>query len=247
MGERCRKKCHFFTYVKDYNIKSPYVQSLSPVTYKISKCYIKHAYTKPSGDTTDISADCNTAPIVSVVAQAKCSTYDPNECRNDQDLKSTHAIFDCVGDPCAQADENTCCEGPASRCELNQHVIDSAGVKECSNCAPGKTRTVSDSTHDGLTDCISTLCKDDGSERVKDYACVACVDDTTFAAPSGDASGDNTECYAPFGDFSGQEVAKLKNLVGGSTIDAGTEQTCLKARYNAIAGCSSSTSAYSRL
>lgn len=66
-------------------------------------------------------------------------------------------------------------------------------------------------------------------ERVKDYACVACVDDTTFAAPSGDASGDDTECYAPFGDFSGQEVAKLKKLIGDSTIDAGTEQTCLKA------------------
>ena len=162
------KKCHFFTYLKDYNIKSPHVQSLSPVTYKISKCYIKHTYTKPSGDTTDISADCNTAPIAQPTAPVISNSV--------------------VG---AQP------TAPAT-CTTDQKIVS----KKCEPCPTGE------------------------------QSC------------GGDPSGADTQCYGK-DDLTAYDVAKLKKLIGDSTIDVATEQTCLKARYNAIDGCSSSTSAYS--
>lgn len=55
-------KCHFFTYVTGELITYPHVQHVLPIA-SASKCYIQHTFTKPSGDTTDISADCNTAPV----------------------------------------------------------------------------------------------------------------------------------------------------------------------------------------
>jgi len=54
--------CHLFTYVTGELIKYPHVQHVLPIS-SASKCYIQHTFTKPNGDTTDISADCNTAPV----------------------------------------------------------------------------------------------------------------------------------------------------------------------------------------
>lgn len=193
-----------------------------------SKCYIKKTYT-----TTDTTDDADYASYCASVPKAACSTYDPNECANGQGLVGDAANVDCVGGECTKlVDQNTCCAGVAT-CLEGEHVVETV----CTSCDTGKTKPAGDSTLHGNTDCNPILCAASGSEKVVNNVCVAC-DTGKKAVPLGDASGANTECYAAVGDFSALEVAQLKNLVGGSAIDVATEQTCLKARYNAIAGCS---------
>ena len=206
-----------------------------------SKCYIKKTFVpEDTTDEADYASYCNYIP------PAKCSTYDPNECENGLGLIGNAANVVCAGGTCIKLDDqNTCCKGDAT-CLVNQHVVFDPyqGENVCTNCTAGKTNDGSESTSNGPTDCSCILCDED--HKVVNNECVSCGDATKKAAPDGDASGANTVCYGK-DDLTAAHVAKLINLVGGSAIDVATEQTCLKARYNAIAGCSSSTSAYSRL
>lgn len=68
-----KNTCHFFTYVQSAPIKYDYVQGFTG-TAAASKCYIQHTFTKPDGDTTDISVDCNTAPSSVAVPSIQSNT-----------------------------------------------------------------------------------------------------------------------------------------------------------------------------
>jgi hypothetical protein len=198
-----------------------------------SKCYMKYTFDPPdSDDTSDYATYCNYIP------PAKCSTYDTDDCGNGLGLIGNAANVDCGSSLCTTGDENTCCKGDAT-CLEDQHVVFDSGSLEnvCTNCAPGKYKSLpGDVPSQGTTACICTLCAADGSEKVVGNECVACGGEEK-SAPLGEACGADTECYGK-DDLTAFDVARLKNLVGGSAIDVGTEQTCLKARYNAIAGCS---------
>ena len=181
-----------------------------------SKCYMKHTFVVPdSDDTSDYATYCNTAPATAPAIS--------------NSVVSAPATAPAPAPAPAPANCSTYEE--TNDCQQGLGLIGNAANVDCG----GATCSAADNDI-----CCVIPCTTD--QKIVSNKCEPCP--TAEQSCGGDPSGANTECYGK-DDLTAYDVAKLKKLIGDSTIDVATEQTCLKARYNAIDGCSSSTSAYS--